>query len=403
VTQVEHIHPVDIFVDALIVVSQYAIARYLFKDAKPRLSKTAFRAVMAAFGLICAIEFGGIVLNIIRSNPEWDLRLPAFLGSRLPPVLGSSVSAIEVLWGFTSSIVVAIDAVSRNILLRLPADFSPSRRRLIRLTTAAAMSAPVAAVTFGGLIERTNFQVREVDLPVPGLHPDFEGFTIAQVSDLHVSPYLSVRQAGRVVDMTNELKPRLTLVTGDLISEKGDPLDATIAEIARLRADLGILGCMGNHEVYAECEAYTEVQARRRGIDFLRLASRQVRWGEGVLNFAGVDYQTIRNKKNYLRGADKLIVTGVPNILLSHNPDVFPVAVRQGYGAVVAGHTHGGQVTIEMLRQTLNVVRFATPYVAGLYRLDGASCYVTAGIGTIGMPVRLGATPEITLLRLRRA
>jgi len=70
---------------------------------------------------------------------------------------------------------------------------------------------------------------------------------------------------------------------------------------------------------------------------------------------------------------------------------------------VISGHTHGGQVTVEILRQTLNVVRFFTPYVAGLYRLNGRSCYVTAGIGTIGMPVRLGAQPEITLLRLRRA
>lgn len=265
------------------------------------------------------------------------------------------------------------------------------------------MAAPALALGFGGLIERTRFEVREIDFPVAGLHPDFEGFTIAQLSDLHVSPYLSVRDAARAVDMANELKPRLTLVTGDLISEKGDPLDATLVEIARLRADLGVLGCLGNHEVYAECEAYTDAQARLRGIDFLRMASRQIRWGQGLLNIAGVDYQAFRNKKNYLRGADKLIVTGVPNILLSHNPDVFPVAVRQGYNAVISGHTHAGQVTVEILRQTLNVVRVATPYVAGLYREGGASCYVTAGIGTIGMPVRLGAPPEITLLRLRRA
>jgi uncharacterized protein len=70
---------------------------------------------------------------------------------------------------------------------------------------------------------------------------------------------------------------------------------------------------------------------------------------------------------------------------------------------MLAGHTHGGQVTVEIFSQTLNFARFVTPYVAGLYRLDGKSCYVTAGIGTIGMPVRLGVPPEITLARLRRA
>jgi predicted MPP superfamily phosphohydrolase len=70
---------------------------------------------------------------------------------------------------------------------------------------------------------------------------------------------------------------------------------------------------------------------------------------------------------------------------------------------MVSGHTHGGQVTVEILNQTANFARFFTHYVAGLYRLEGRSCYVNAGIGTIGMPVRLGAPPEITLLRLRRA
>ena len=106
---------------------------------------------------------------------------------------------------------------------------------------------------------------------------------------------------------------------------------------------------------------------------------------------------------NICADAEKLVVPGVANLLLSHNPDVFPVAVRKGYDAVLSGHTHGGQVTVEILNQTLNVARFATPYVAGLYRLEGRSCYVTAGIGTIALPVRIGAPPEITVVRLTRA
>jgi len=77
--------------------------------------------------------------------------------------------------------------------------------------------------------------------------------------------------------------------------------------------------------------------------------------------------------------------------------------VSKGYGAMLSGHTHGGQVTVEILNQTLNLARFTTPYVAGLYRLDGRSCYVTAGIGTITVPVRIGAPPEITVVRLKRA
>ena len=91
------------------------------------------------------------------------------------------------------------------------------------------------------------------------------------------------------------------------------------------------------------------------------------------------------------------------NLLLSHNPDVFPVAADLGYDLVVGGHTHGGQVTVEIVEQTLNVGRFFTPYVAGLYRKGASSLYVSRGIGTINLPMRLGARPEVALLRLRRA
>jgi hypothetical protein len=203
--------------------------------------------------------------------------------------------------------------------------------------------------------------------------------------------------------MTNELKAHLIVFTGDLISEPGDPLDEAIRELVRLRAEGGVLACLGNHERYARCESYLVREAGRRGIEFLRGRARQLRWGSGVLNVAGVDYQSIGRKHGYLCGAESMVVPGAANLLLSHNPDVFPVAVRQGYGAVLGGHTHGGQVTIEILNQNLNIARFFTPYVAGLYRLNGSSCYVNSGVGTIGMPVRLGAPPEITLLRLRKA
>ena len=88
--------------------------------------------------------------------------------------------------------------------------------------------------------------------------------------------------------------------------------------------------------------------------------------------------------------------------LLSHNPDVFPVAVKKGFPLTIGGHTHGGQVRMEILGQDLNVARFFTPYVDGLYRLGDAAIFVSRGIGTIALPARLGAPPEVALLKLCR-
>jgi predicted MPP superfamily phosphohydrolase len=114
-----------------------------------------------------------------------------------------------------------------------------------------------------------------------------------------------------------------------------------------------------------------------------------------------VDYQP--SGRPYLPNAEKMIVPGACNILLSHNPDVFPDAVRKGYDLMLAGHTHGGQITVEILNQSINAARFYTPFVYGLYREGAGSAYVTRGIGTIGIPTRIGAPPEIALLRLRKA
>jgi predicted MPP superfamily phosphohydrolase len=159
---------------------------------------------------------------------------------------------------------------------------------------------------------------------------------------------------------------------------------------------------MGNHERVAGAEDYTAAAAARVGISFLRSQSQQLRFGKATLNIAGVDYQPLNAKPTYLRGAEKLIVPGATNLLLSHNPDVFPVAARQGYNLMLAGHTHGGQVTVEIFDEAITPVRFFTHYVYGLYRQGSASAYVTRGIGTIGVPARIGAPPEISLLRLRK-
>jgi predicted MPP superfamily phosphohydrolase len=198
--------------------------------------------------------------------------------------------------------------------------------------------------------------------------------------------------------MANEAKPHLTLVTGDLITRTGDPLDACLRQLARLRADAGILGCHGNHEDYCGIKDYVTEQGRRIGIDFLRSRSRVLQFGNAKINFAGVDYQRFHHP--YLVGAERMVEPGVLNVLLSHNPDVFPLAAEQGYDVTIAGHTHGGQVNFEILHSELNVARYFTRYVLGLYRRGNASAYVSSGLGTIGVPVRIGAPPEVAVLRL---
>ena len=134
------------------------------------------------------------------------------------------------------------------------------------------------------------------------------------------------------------------------------------------------------------------------GMQFLRGQSRLLHFGDARLNLAGVDYQ--RRGTKYLTGAERLLLPGATNILLSHNPDVFPVAADKGFDITISGHTHGGQVNFEILERGVNIARFFTPYVYGRYERDGKSLFVTRGIGTVGAPARLGAPPEVALIRL---
>jgi len=310
---------------------------------------------------------------------------------------------VAMLWAFLSVLMAAAYALGWLIsrVAERSNGHSPARRRFLGAVRWALLGAPAVATGYGTFVQRFRLSVREQNIPVPGLPHDLHGLRVAQLTDIHLSPFLSVRELERAVEMANETRPHLALVTGDLITTSDDPLDDCLLALARLQADAGVFGCMGNHEIYAETEEYTQVEGARLGMRFLRRQSELLRFGSADLNLAGVDYQHFNHP--YLVGAETLTVPGAFNVLLSHNPDVFPVAVAKGFPLTIAGHTHGGQVRVEILRQDLNVARFFTRYVDGLYHSkDGSSIFVSRGIGTIAIPARLGAPPEIALLKLCR-
>ena len=222
----------------------------------------------------------------------------------------------------------------------------------------------------------------------------------------------------RAVEMANSLAPHFAVITGDFLSSAGDPLSECIAELSRLKAPLGVLGCNGNHETYAGAEDLAESLFGLHGMKLLRQSAAQLRWNGELLNLIGIDYQhsaqLTDSGEPTLNGAELLVRRNMPNILLSHNPNAFYHAAALGIELSLAGHTHGGQVNIEIVNKSWSPARFLTEFVAGLYRLPlaqsnsahGASgrsafLYVNRGLGTLGIPARIGANPEITLLTLR--
>ena len=379
-------YPLDLTLIVIFALVQWRITRLLLAATSRRWIRPALFLFAAALAVSYAFTFSVVLARL-----------------RIPTRIGSILGAGSLTYFLTVTAVLGIHGVLAWVRKLLHADVNPGRRRVLNAAGGALMAAPFAAVGYGALIGRTDFRVREVDIPLTGLPPDLDGLRILQLSDIHLSAFLSEAEFARVIDAALHLHPHLAVVTGDLISGRSDPLDACIRQLARVKADAGIFGCMGNHERYAQVEDYAARQSARLGIRFLRGEAQTLRFGNSTLNLAGLDFESQRERRRYLRGAERLIVPGATNILLQHNPDVFPVAARQGYNLLLAGHTHGGQVTVEILDQSINPARFFTPYVYGLYRQGSAAAYVTRGIGTIGIPARIGAAPEISLLRLRKA
>jgi predicted MPP superfamily phosphohydrolase len=372
---------------------QWRIAVLLLRAAGRRFSGRRRTLARSAVFLLDGLLVVGYALS--WSDPVSRLKIPG-----RPAML---IGAVTLGYLMASSALLVLYSVLEVVKNHLAADVDSGRRRALNAAGNVLMAAPLAVMGYGSLIQRTDFRVRELDAPLPGLPQDLDGLRILQLSDIHLSVFLSEAELARVIDAAIGLRPNLVVVTGDLISSKGDPLDACIRQLARIKAEAGVFGCMGNHERYASAEQYTAEAGLRVGIRFLRSQSQQLRFGNSTLNLAGVDYQSLAGKQDYLRGAERLIVPGACNVLLSHNPDVFPVAAQQGYNLLLAGHTHGGQVTVEILDRSINPARFFTPYVYGLYRSGAAAAYVTRGIGTIAIPARIGAPPEISVLRLRKA
>jgi predicted MPP superfamily phosphohydrolase len=391
------------------------------------------------------------------TNPNWRVGLhaglialaAALLASLLDSLLGHAVSRLSLgTYSFGKSFItftriwliasffgfLAVEAVAAiewgtNVAaarLRpgtVAGGFSPSRRTFFHYATVLAGSFPFLAATYGFAAGRLRYTVERVDVPIANLPPELDGLRIAQLSDIHIGDYMPPHEIARAVDMANDLRPDISFVTGDFVSSEGDPLDVCINELSRLRAPLGVWGCNGNHEIYAGVEDDAERLFREKGMRLLRASSQVVEHNGGRFNLMGVDYQRDSMTRGeatgpMLREVEHLIRRDMPNVLLSHNPNSFHRAAELGIELSLAGHTHGGQIKVEIVDHSVSPARLISPFVAGLYRLpmatnggaalgsnglQKAALYVNRGLGTFGFPVRLGVPPEITLLTLRRA
>ena len=251
---------------------------------------------------------------------------------------------------------------------------------------------------YGCTARRWFFVTRKVEIPVRGLSPELDGYTIAQLSDLHIGAFTPLWWGKRWVEAANAAQADLVVVTGDMVTS-GVAFHEDIAElVGGLRAKDGTYVIMGNHDYFGEGEPLVSL-LRGRGAHVLRNQGVVLEHAGGRLYLAGMD--DTWTKRANLDASLAARPEGVPTVLLAHDPDRFPHAVKRNVEVMLSGHTHGGQIAMPFLGRLINASKLAHRYHVGLYEDGDSTLYVHPGLGTTGPPMRLGVAPVIALIKLR--
>lgn len=377
------------------------------------------------FGVLTLVAFGFATLfvyrRLVRDTVQgvWPRRVlglllvglflavpvTRFVFTLPPPEL---TVAVLFGWGvfmYTLMALLVIEAIGWVKHLRAPKPVvanappeNPERRLLLsRAAAAGAVVAGTSAASFGAWRAFNPPQISEVPVKIPGLPKALEGFTIVQLSDIHVGAIIQERFLDQLVATANGAKPDLIAITGDLVDGTTDLLGRYVARLRNLSSKYGTHFVSGNHDYYSGWEAWAKALG---GIDFNVLRNRFITIGEPDASFdlVGVEDWGAR----WARGGYDLDAAtqgrdpSRPAVLLAHQPSGLELAADKGISLQLSGHTHGGQ----MFPATVIGDVIWGSKNTGLSRHLTTQLYTSRGCGFVGPPLRVGAPPEVVKLVL---
>ena len=376
---------------------------------------TFFRLFFLLIGPICAAVAYRTVVRTLRLERAWSHALVialllcslkftwfTLLGGHifLPELPVGVIYALSVCYDFVLFLTVlgVVWAVGRWVVRRARGARPTGGPDLSRRRMVAGALACVAAGT-GAKAVHNGFRlpdVVEVTLEFPDLPSAFDGYRVAHLSDLHVSAAARADRTAGVVRLVNAQAPDLIAITGDLVDGTASRRLDDVAPLGKLRAADGVVGCTGNHEYFSGWGSW-RVIFRSLGIRILENERVVVRRGEESLAIIGINDPASHDSD--IRIASDMVPDGAFRILLAHRPTHLAEHAACGMRLQLSGHTHGGAVIgLDRL-----VARANEGHVRGLYSEHGISLYVNSGTGQwAGFPTRLGVSPEITIITLRR-
>lgn len=390
-----------ILIMIILILLNAAVDFYIFKVLKQRV-KYKF---VSKLHLWLSIAFTIAVIVVIS----------------LPRRSGSDASLLAVMWSLFAYMSVY---VSKYILIvfdgiaSIPHFWFKHRWKIVSMCGLALSFITFGFMWWGALINRYDINVNEVDVEILNLPESFEGYRVAQISDLHLGTYhKDTLFISTLVDSINNLDVDVVVFTGDIVNRTTNELAPFITTLSRIEARDGVYSILGNHD-YGDYSDWASDEDKKANNDLMRDYQREMGWnlllnetrylkrGNDSIAVIGVENVGDPPFKNYgsLKDAYPVLNDSTVKILLSHNPAHWEREIsnhnERNIALTLSGHTHAMQISL----LGISPASLRYKYWSGLYADDSnrQKLYVNVGVGTVAMPMRIGANPEITILKLKR-
>jgi len=271
-----------------------------------------------------------------------------------------------------------------------------SRRAFLQAAGAFSLGAPLILTGYGALKTARDYKVKHLELPFKNLPHSLDGFTIAQISDIHSGTFMIEAEMISIREIMDSQHPQIAVMTGDFVDTSSREIEPVARVFSKIKTDYGIFGCMGNHDLF---DNYKVISAAMKdsGIVMLENGNKILRVNGDDLNLLGVNDSRFADLPESLNGVDP---DGF-KILLAHRPEFFPESFRNGIDLQLSGHTHGGQLGMNFFGIPFSPMQLFHKYINGLYKEAKSYLYVNPGVGMVFAPIRIGVRPEITVITLR--
>lgn len=390
-------------------------------------NKKNWKSVLKYCFLVFNLPYLYVLFNLITSNKASDFMInsvykPFYIFQSAVIFIGLYLFILKIIKLPFSAILFSIKKIIgkpsfEKLSEKKPVKtFNSSRRAFIKTSTALVSGYAFVGATFG-ILDKDDYEINNIAIKIKNLPEELKGTTITLVSDIHSGPYMNENLMREYADAINNLNSDLILIPGDLTNSNVSEVMPFAKAFKDLKARNGVYASLGNHDFFSDPDYISNIIKNETPVKILRNEYEVLNINGKELCIIGIDDtrqsgakqdqilmgyldNTIDNVKTNLNDLN-LRFEDVPKVTLFHKPYFFEDISGKNLDLILSGHTHGGQVVLAKLGNlNISFAGAVSKYVSGLYESGNSKMYISKGIGSVALPIRLNCKPELTRITL---